>query len=69
MANGVAIDPDVVVYFHPPLTSAYTYNNMWAYGNHYRVDVEIRPTHAMYDMVLHAYLGKVFVDLYETRTL
>jgi hypothetical protein len=22
---------------------------MWAYGNHYKVDVETRPTHAMYD--------------------
>jgi hypothetical protein len=22
---------------------------MWAYGNHYRVDVETWPTHAMYD--------------------
>jgi len=35
MENGVVVDPDVVVYFHPPPTLAYTYNNMWAYGNHY----------------------------------
>jgi hypothetical protein len=49
MANGVAVDLDVVVYFHPPSTLAYTFNNMWAYGNHYRVDVETWPTHATYD--------------------
>jgi hypothetical protein len=49
MANGVAVDPDVVVYFRPPSTSAYTYNTMWAYGNHYKVEVETWPTHAMYD--------------------
>jgi hypothetical protein len=49
MANGVVVDPNVVVYSHPPSTSTYTYNNMWAYGNHYKVDVETRPTHAMYD--------------------
>jgi len=46
MANGMVVDPNVVVYFRPPSTSAYTYNNMWAYGNHYKVDVEIWPTHA-----------------------
>jgi hypothetical protein len=45
----MAIDLDVVVYFHPPSRSAYTYNNMWAYGNHYKVNIEIGPTHAMYD--------------------
>jgi hypothetical protein len=49
MANGVVVDPDVVVYSCPPSTLASTYNNMWAYGNHYKVDVETRPTHAMYD--------------------
>jgi hypothetical protein len=49
MANGMAIDPNVVVHSHPPSTLAYTYNNMWAYGNHYKVDVEIGPTHATYD--------------------
>jgi hypothetical protein len=49
MANGVAVDLDMVVYFFPQSTSAYTYNNMWAYGNHYRVDVDTRPTHATYD--------------------
>ncbi len=38
MANGMAVDLDVVVYSHPPSTSAYTYNSMWAYGNHYRVE-------------------------------
>ncbi len=49
MANGVVVDYNVVVYSHPPSTSAYTYNNMWAYGNHYMVDVETRLTHATYD--------------------
>jgi hypothetical protein len=49
MANGVVVNPDMVVYFRPPSTSAYTYNNMWAYGNHYKVDVETWPTHATYD--------------------
>jgi hypothetical protein len=49
MANGVAVECNVVVYSHPPSTSAYTYNNMWAYGNHCMVDVETRPTHATYD--------------------
>jgi hypothetical protein len=49
MANGVAINLDVVVYSRPSSTSAYTYNNMWAYGNHYKVDVETWPTHATYD--------------------
>jgi hypothetical protein len=28
MANGVVVDLDVVVYFRPPSTLAYTYNNM-----------------------------------------
>jgi hypothetical protein len=45
MANGVVVNPDVVVYFCPP-SIADTYNNMRAYGNHYKVDVEIGPTHA-----------------------
>ncbi len=49
MANGVAADPTVVVYSRQPSTSTYTYNNMWAYGKHYMVNVETRPTHAMYD--------------------
>jgi hypothetical protein len=49
MANGVAVDLDMVVYFRPPSTSACIYNSMWAYGNHYRVDFEIGPTHATYD--------------------
>jgi hypothetical protein len=49
MANGVVVNLDMVVYSWPPSTSAYTYNNMWAYGNHCRVDVETRSTHAMYD--------------------
>jgi hypothetical protein len=45
MENGVAIDLDMVVYSCPPSTLAYTYNNMWTYGNHYRVDVETWPTY------------------------
>jgi hypothetical protein len=49
MANGVAVDLDMVVYSCPPPTLVYTYNNMWAYGNHYKVDVETKPTHATYD--------------------
>jgi hypothetical protein len=49
MANGMVVNPDVVVYFRPPSTLAYTYNNKWAYGNHYKVDIETRPTHATYD--------------------
>jgi hypothetical protein len=49
MVNGVIVDLKVLVYFHPPSTSAYTYNNMWEYGNHYMVDVETWPTHNMYD--------------------
>jgi hypothetical protein len=38
MANGVAVDHDVVVYSCPPSTLAYTYDNVWAYGNHYKVE-------------------------------
>jgi len=49
MANGVVVDFDLVVYFCPPLTLTCTYNNTWAYGNHYMVDVETWPTHAAYD--------------------
>jgi hypothetical protein len=49
MANGIAIDLNMVVYFCPPSTLAYTYDSMWAYGNHYKVNVEIGPTHAMND--------------------
>ncbi len=26
--------------FHPPSHKAYTYDNMWAYGNHCRVDLD-----------------------------
>jgi hypothetical protein len=40
MANGVVVDLGVVVFFCPTSTLAYTYNSMWAYGNHYKVDVE-----------------------------
>ncbi len=29
MANGVVVDFDLVVYFCPPLTLTYTYNNTW----------------------------------------
>jgi hypothetical protein len=49
MANGMAIDLDMMVYSRPPSTSAYMYNNIWAYRNHYKVDVEIWSTHATYD--------------------
>ncbi len=49
MVNGVAIDLDVMVYSCPPSTSTYMCNNMWAYRNHYKVDVEIGSTHAMYE--------------------
>ncbi len=64
MANGVAIDPNVVVYSHPPSTSAYTYNNMWAYGNHYKVELRQGPHMPCMIVVLHAYSGRVVVVLY-----
>jgi hypothetical protein len=69
MANGVAIDLDVMVYSCPPSTSTYMYNNMWTYRNHYKVDVEIRSTHAIMKVVLHAYSSKLATILYETGTL
>jgi hypothetical protein len=69
MANGVAVDLDVVVYSCPPSTSAYTYNNMWAYGNHFKVELKQGPHMPRMIVVLHAYLGKVAIVLYETRTL
>jgi len=69
MANGVAIDPNVAVYSCPPSALAYTYNNMWAYGNHYKVEFETRPTHATYDNGVACMFNKVVTVLYETKTL
>jgi hypothetical protein len=31
MVNGAIVDPNVVVYSHPPSTLAYTYTSLWAY--------------------------------------
>ncbi len=48
--NGIEVDADLVRLFHPPNHNAYIYNNMWAYGNHYCIDLETRPTHLTYDL-------------------
>jgi hypothetical protein len=29
------VSKELVQLFHPPSRKAYTYNSMWAYGNHY----------------------------------
>jgi hypothetical protein len=35
---------------HPPSRKAYTYDTMWAYGNHYQVDPKDgHPSNAMYN--------------------
>jgi hypothetical protein len=45
---GVVIDPDVVCLSCPLALKAYKYEKMWAYGNHFRVDIEIGPQHLTY---------------------
>ncbi len=47
--NGIEMDGNLMQLSHPPNHNVYIYNNMWAYGNHYRIDLEIRPTHLTYD--------------------
>jgi hypothetical protein len=57
-ANGVDVDPNVIRFFHPPNPIAYTYQNMWAYGNHYQVaEHEGHMVHATYDSEV-AYIFK-----------
>ncbi len=46
----VEVSQELVQLFPPPSCKAYTYNNMWEYGNHYRADLEDgHPSHATYD--------------------
>ena len=40
---------DIVTFSCPPSEIAYTYNAMWAYGCHYRCDLERGPSHITYD--------------------
>jgi hypothetical protein len=48
--NGIEVDANLVRLSHPPNHNAYIYNSMWAYGNHYQVDLETWPTHLTYDL-------------------
>jgi hypothetical protein len=48
--NGLEMDANLVQLSHPPNHNAYIYNSMWAYGNHYQIDLETRPTHLTYDL-------------------
>jgi hypothetical protein len=46
----VEVSEKLVKLPHPPSRKAYTYDNMWAYGNCCRIDLEHgHPSHAMYD--------------------
>ncbi len=46
----VEVSKELMQLSHPPRCKAYTYDSMWAYGNHYQVDQEDgHPSHAMYD--------------------
>ncbi len=69
MANGVVVDPDMVVYSCPPSTSTYTYNIC----GHMETTTWLMLKHGQHmprmTMMLHAYLGKVVIIMYETRTL
>jgi hypothetical protein len=46
---GVAIGPDVVRLSCPLAYKAYKYEKMWAYGNHFQVDIETKLQHLTYD--------------------
>jgi len=35
--------------YHDPQPEEHTYEKMWAYGNHYHVDIESKPWHLSYD--------------------
>jgi hypothetical protein len=44
------VSKELVQLSHPPSHKAYTYDSMWAYGNHYWVDpYDGYPSHAMYN--------------------
>jgi len=48
---GVTINEEFVQLSCPPSRIAYTYSSMWAYGNHFQVDIEItRLTHLAYNV-------------------
>ncbi len=46
----VELDLNIVQLLKPFAHNAYVYESMWAYGNHYHVDMELRPLmHLKYD--------------------
>jgi len=46
----VELGLNIVQLLQPFADNAYVYENMWAYGNHYCVDMELRPLmHLKYD--------------------
>ncbi len=50
IANGVDVEPNMILFFCLLNPIAYTYKNMWAYGNHCQVDEhEGKMVHATYD--------------------
>ncbi len=49
LAAKARADEDVVWLSRPPICKACTYESMWAYGNHYRVDPKIGPLHMTFD--------------------
>jgi hypothetical protein len=46
---GVVLDPNMVQLSRSPARNVYVYESMWAYQNHYRVDMEFGPMHLTYD--------------------
>jgi hypothetical protein len=59
VATSATIDEDHVQLLCLLSWIMYTYSNMWAYGNHFRVDLETRGLHTWHTMLeLDAYLIK-----------
>jgi hypothetical protein len=66
---GIIVHKDIVRLSRPPTRRAYTYERMWAYSNHYCVDIELGPWHLTYDLGWLAYLGKLVIAQPEIETL
>jgi hypothetical protein len=70
MANGVVVNPNMVVYSRPPSTSAYTYNIVCG---HMETTIGLMLRHGQHlprrTVVLHTYLGKVAIVMYKIGTL
>ncbi len=50
--SNVVINENIVQLSQPLARKTYTYEKMWAYGNHYCVDVELGLQHLSYDYVV-----------------